>query len=242
MKIEEAVDTNREPYADESGRQVGLVTVVKVPSWTVTALFGAVCALLLVVVLVYCGVHFLDTPVTTEQQHQTSECKNAPCSDFAVTLRASMSPAVRPCDDFYGHVCGSWDAKRADTVKVALLQRVFHAVNNLSRKVTVAVHSSQTAVQKAAVAFQACEDLVAKNKSSMDAVATHACGSWSLRSTSLDRPSRHGESFLRAGNPLAHGTSHRFQAREKGLPAGHSSEYVGEKAFCSQVSSSATGS
>lgn len=130
LKIEEAVDTNTEPYADESGRQVGLVTVVKVPSWTVTALFGAVCALLLVVLMVYCGVHVLDTPVTTEQQHQTSECKNAPCSDFAAMLRASMSPAVRPCDDFYGHVCGSWNAKRAVRMPFLLTMKLRQFTQN----------------------------------------------------------------------------------------------------------------
>lgn len=164
------MDTTTEPYTDEAGHSVGLVTVVKMPSWTVTAVFGAFCALLLVVLAVYCGIPLLDAPVTTEPQRQTAVCKSAPCAQFAIALRASLSRRIRPCDDFYGHVCGSWDAKRTDTVQVALLQRMFHAVNDLNRKATVAVPSSQTAEQKVAMAFQACEDLVAKNHSSMDAV------------------------------------------------------------------------
>lgn len=166
----EQVDTNTEPYMDETGQRVGLITMVKMPQWTVTAMFGACCALLLAVLVVYCGIRLMDAPVTAEPQRQTLGCKSAACAQFATTLKTSLSRAVRPCDDFYGHVCGSWDAQRTDTVKRALLQRVVRAVNELNRKVAVTAPSSQTAVQKAAMAFQACEDLVAKNRSSMEAV------------------------------------------------------------------------
>ncbi|XP_070385155.1 neprilysin-1-like [Dermacentor albipictus] len=168
--MEEQVDTNLEPYTDETGQRVGLITMVKMPSWTVTAVFGAFCALLLVVVAVYCGIHLMDAPATAEPQRQTLGCQSVACTQFATTLKKSLSRTVRPCDDFYGHVCGSWDAQRTDTVKMALLQRVVHAVNELNRKVEVATPAPQTAVQKAAMAFQACEDLVVKNHSSMDAV------------------------------------------------------------------------
>ncbi|KAL1415608.1 hypothetical protein MTO96_006729 [Rhipicephalus appendiculatus] len=149
--MEELVDTNAEPYTDEAGHRVGLVTVVKMPSWTVTAVFGAFCALLLVVLAVYCGI-------------PPPGCAS---DDRAAAPDSSLQ---EPCDDFYGHVCGSWDAKRTDTVQLALLQRVFHGVIDINRKITVAAPSSQTAVQKIAMAYQACEDLVAKNHSSMNAV------------------------------------------------------------------------
>ncbi|KAH7981512.1 hypothetical protein HPB49_025096 [Dermacentor silvarum] len=94
-------------------------------------------------------------------------CHSEPCAHVARLLSESISADSEPCDDFYEYVCGNWNhmGSQGDV----LFQKLVDEVTELARNVRVPV-AGQTAVQKAALAYQACENIVAQNNTSLTTV------------------------------------------------------------------------
>ncbi|KAH7963266.1 hypothetical protein HPB52_020405 [Rhipicephalus sanguineus] len=94
----------------------------------------------------------------------TGICETPHCMEVARLLLDSLSPDVKPCDNFYQHICGGW--KFAGSQGDVLFEKLVGDVAELSRAVDVPP-SGQSPVQKAALAYKACEDIVAKNNTNL---------------------------------------------------------------------------
>ncbi|XP_077552175.1 uncharacterized protein LOC144166550 [Haemaphysalis longicornis] len=91
-------------------------------------------------------------------------CESEACQRVASQLRRGLNPRSPPCDDFYEHVCGAW--KDPPHEGDELFQKLVDDVGEATRGQTIPT-AGQTAIQKAAMAYQSCEDIVAKNSTSM---------------------------------------------------------------------------
>ncbi|KAK8770679.1 hypothetical protein V5799_012857 [Amblyomma americanum] len=94
-------------------------------------------------------------------------CQSDDCKRVARLLLESLQPNAPPCADFYQLVCGRW--KHAEGQGEVLFQRFVDEITELARN-EVAPPTNQAPVQKSSLAYQACEDIVAKNNTSMGTV------------------------------------------------------------------------
>ncbi|KAH7966287.1 hypothetical protein HPB49_015027 [Dermacentor silvarum] len=94
----------------------------------------------------------------------TATCQSEHCEHVAKLLLDSVSPDVDPCDNFYQHVCGGW--KYGGSQDDVLFQKLVDDVTDLIRMIVVPP-AGQLSFQKAALAYQACEDIVTKNNTNL---------------------------------------------------------------------------
>lgn len=91
-------------------------------------------------------------------------CRSEACQRIGTLLKEAMDEQVRPCDDFYRHVCGRWlRGHPGKTVGQALASAFVANVTRLARNVRIPfsfVPAHQTAVQKAARHLVACDSIV----------------------------------------------------------------------------------
>ncbi|KAL1435564.1 hypothetical protein MTO96_000221 [Rhipicephalus appendiculatus] len=121
------------------------------------AAFVAIILLLLLMLIMRGG------PVTTHTS-TTATCASEHCQKVAKLLLDSVAPDVNPCENFYLHVCGGW--KYAGGQGEVLFQKLVEDVTFLIRTVS-APATGQSPTEKAALAYQACEDVVAKNNTNL---------------------------------------------------------------------------
>ncbi|KAL3250024.1 hypothetical protein MRX96_055637 [Rhipicephalus microplus] len=100
--------------------------------------------------------HTSDVPAAT--------CTSEHCQKVARLLLDSVAPDVNPCENFYLRVCGGW--KYAGSQGEVLFQKLAEDVTVLLRNVTVPA-TGQSPTEKAALAYQACEDVVTKNNTNV---------------------------------------------------------------------------
>ncbi|XP_037561551.1 uncharacterized protein LOC119440741 [Dermacentor silvarum] len=94
----------------------------------------------------------------------TVSCESEHCKHVAKLLLDSVSPDVDPCDNFYQRVCGGW--KYGGSQGDVLFEKLIDDVTDLIRTMEVPP-TGQSPVQKAALAYQTCEDIVAKNNTNL---------------------------------------------------------------------------
>ncbi|XP_075534812.1 neprilysin-1-like [Dermacentor variabilis] len=94
----------------------------------------------------------------------TATCQSEHCEHIGKLLLDSVSPDVDPCDNFYQHVCGGW--KYAGSQGDVLFQKLIDEITDLIRTMNVPP-AGQLSFQKAALAYQACEDIVTKNNTNL---------------------------------------------------------------------------
>ncbi|XP_077560691.1 uncharacterized protein LOC144175479 [Haemaphysalis longicornis] len=112
---------------------------------------------------------FSATSSSTPQTTPAVLCDSEACQRAATQLLRGLSPESPPCDDFYRHVCGAW--KRPPAYEAdELFQKLVDDVAEESRAQTEIPSFGQTATQKAAMAYQACENIVAKKSTNMATV------------------------------------------------------------------------
>lgn len=91
-------------------------------------------------------------------------CGSEDCRRIGALLKEAMDERVRPCDDFYRHVCGRWLRSHPGKTVGQVLASAFVAnVTRLARNVRIPLSLApvhQTAVQKAARHLVACESIV----------------------------------------------------------------------------------
>ncbi|KAH7963264.1 hypothetical protein HPB52_020403 [Rhipicephalus sanguineus] len=94
----------------------------------------------------------------------TATCTSEHCVRVAKLLLESIAPDVNPCENFYLHICGGW--KYAGSLGEVLFQKLVDDVTFLIRTVNVPA-TGQSPSEKAALAYKACEDIVAKNNTNL---------------------------------------------------------------------------
>ncbi|XP_065291073.2 neprilysin-11-like [Dermacentor albipictus] len=85
-------------------------------------------------------------------------CEDPSCWDFTTSLYRSLNYTASPCDNFYHFVCDGWKSSHGpnEFVFSELQAMVAHAAVNSLLRVGHAPSLRQTAVQKAAVMFKTC--------------------------------------------------------------------------------------
>ncbi|KAH9383197.1 hypothetical protein HPB48_024032 [Haemaphysalis longicornis] len=94
-------------------------------------------------------------------------CDSDACRRVTTQLRRGLLRDSPPCDDFHRYVCGAWEGPAYEE---QLFQKFVDDVAKESRAQTGIPRSGQTAKQRAALAYQSCEDIILKNSTNMATV------------------------------------------------------------------------
>lgn len=86
------------------------------------------------------------------------------CGKYATTIKQSIRSHIKPCEDFYGHVCSGWIATHGTSVLAEVLERFKTAVSDAAWLVKVPLHY-QKSVEKAAAFYTSCANVVEGRKS-----------------------------------------------------------------------------
>ncbi|CAN7945669.1 unnamed protein product, partial [Ixodes hexagonus] len=104
-------------------------------------------------------------------------CESPTCSRYGHLVNHSLGRSVKPCDNFYQHVCNGWTR---DHLQSVLEEQYVGHVTALLRK-TRSPQKNQSPLQKVAKLFQSCEDVLAMNRESVPMAEI-------MRGTFLDWP------------------------------------------------------
>ncbi|KAK8782004.1 hypothetical protein V5799_016659, partial [Amblyomma americanum] len=94
---------------------------------------------------------------------QAHNCSSGYCLTYGRFLVEGVRDDVHPCDDFYQHVCGKWDANRAVSFVEYARERFSRAVVRAARATEVP-RTAQTPAQKAAQFFKSCDDVLERDQ------------------------------------------------------------------------------
>ncbi|XP_075534467.1 uncharacterized protein LOC142568349 [Dermacentor variabilis] len=96
-------------------------------------------------------------------------CRSEPCRRLATLLSDAVNRSARPCVNFHDYVCGGWLQSRSVSVARALRGSLIDKVAREARNEQVPdLH--QTASEKAARYFTACDDVVSASEDHLDDV------------------------------------------------------------------------
>ncbi|KAH6929393.1 hypothetical protein HPB50_026909 [Hyalomma asiaticum] len=113
-------------------------------------------------------------------------CSTASCLAYGRFLLEGVLDDVHPCDDFYKHVCGRWDAKRAGSFLDYARNSFYRAVVRAARSVKVP-RVGQTPAHKAAQFFQSCDDVLDRDQTAEARAALNRGGiSWPREASEPD--------------------------------------------------------
>ncbi|KAH7938462.1 hypothetical protein HPB49_023861 [Dermacentor silvarum] len=90
-------------------------------------------------------------------------CSSASCIAYGRFLLEGVRDDVHPCDDFYKHVCGNWDANRVGSFMDYARDRFYRSVVRAARATEVP-RVGQTPAHKAAQFFQSCDDVLDRDQ------------------------------------------------------------------------------
>lgn len=91
-----------------------------------------------------------------------SVCNTTLCHYYSSMLRLSMNPDVKPCIDFYEHVCGGRRKSRSDSVRRQLYRTFRESIRDDLEVLAASHRDSDRAGKKVAVLFETCVDAVAR--------------------------------------------------------------------------------
>ncbi|XP_077564259.1 uncharacterized protein LOC144179685 [Haemaphysalis longicornis] len=97
------------------------------------------------------------------------QCDTEACQRVADELNPGQYGGS-PCENFYSYVCGERNHKHKQAYEAELFGKLVDDVAEGIRAQTWIPGTGQTATQKAAKAYQACENIVAENRTNMDTV------------------------------------------------------------------------
>ncbi|XP_070394556.1 endothelin-converting enzyme-like 1 [Dermacentor albipictus] len=130
---------------------------------------------LLVVGVLLVGLANLFRAATRSNTPEPYNCSSGSCLAYGRFLLEGVRDDVRPCDDFYKHVCGKWDANRVGSFMDYARDRFYRAVVRAARA-TMVPRVGQTPAHKAAQFFQSCDDVLYRDQLGEARVALNKCG------------------------------------------------------------------
>ncbi|XP_077520069.1 neprilysin-1-like [Amblyomma americanum] len=103
-----------------------------------------------------------------------TRCRDEACRRFGELLKDAIDSRVQPCDDFHAYVCGSWSRTHPGQTIAQVIASTFLAnVTRRARDIHLRspnASAHQTAVQKAARHFVACDNIVAASEDQSEGV------------------------------------------------------------------------
>ncbi|XP_029830139.3 neprilysin-1-like [Ixodes scapularis] len=133
---------------DSSGKKVLLKAI------------GFLCLSLFVVVVILLLVSLLR--ISTSRNDSFATCRSPSCSRYSHLVNHSLNPVVKPCDNFYQHVCHGWTRDHLGSV---MAEQYLDHVTVLLRKTSPQL-KNQSPLEKVAKLFQSCEEVLAQSEES----------------------------------------------------------------------------
>ncbi|KAG0415840.1 hypothetical protein HPB47_006981 [Ixodes persulcatus] len=118
------------------------------------------CLSLFVVVVILLLVSFLRT--STSRNDSFTTCRSPSCSRYSHLVKHSLNRVVKPCDNFYRHVCHGWTRDHLGSV---MAEQYLDHVTALLRKTSPQL-KNQSPLEKVAKLFQSCEEVLAQSEES----------------------------------------------------------------------------
>ncbi|EEC09005.1 conserved hypothetical protein, partial [Ixodes scapularis] len=121
---------------------------------------GFLCLSLFVVVVILLLVSLLR--ISTSRNDSFATCRSPSCSRYSHLVNHSLNPVVKPCDNFYQHVCHGWTRDHLGSV---MAEQYLDHVTVLLRKTSPQL-KNQSPLEKVAKLFQSCEEVLAQSEES----------------------------------------------------------------------------
>ncbi|KAH6945039.1 hypothetical protein HPB50_006960 [Hyalomma asiaticum] len=150
-------------------RQVSTGFLLNCPKVRTSLILTMIVLMGLVAVMVYAGQQSYREYIGRSGRSSSRLCQSHDCLRLSALLAGAMNSTADPCDNFYEYVCGKWDRSHSYTLTQGLHDSIVDLTAKRVRKVRVPeIH--QSAYEKAARYFTACEDVVAASENHVNSV------------------------------------------------------------------------